>query len=131
MAHSISERLLSVNDGPLSVNEGPSSVNEGSSSSTRSIFDALKATTLSDLTRKRSVLCNSPPKGKHRACGEGSSKPKSSTASQRMKEFPKECLEVTGAGKSKLFCKACCEELSLKTNIIVSTCHLRSHASHL
>ena len=34
-----------------------------------------------------------------------------------MKEFPEECLAVTGAGKSKLFCKACREELSLKKNI--------------
>ena len=41
-----------------SSDEGPSSVNEGSSSSTRSVFDALKAPALSDLTRKRSVHCN-------------------------------------------------------------------------
>ena len=46
-------------------NEGPSSVDEGSSSSTRSVFDALKAPALSDLTRKleRSVHCNPLPKG--------------------------------------------------------------------
>ena len=69
---------------------------------------------------KRSVHCNLPPKGKPRARGEGSSEPKSITASQRVKEFPEECLEVTGAGKLKLFCKACREELSLKKNIIVS-----------
>ena len=54
----------SIGEGLLSVNEGPSSVNEGSSSSTRSVFDALKAPALSDLTWKRSVHCNSPPKGK-------------------------------------------------------------------
>ena len=102
---------------------------EGSSSSTRSVFHALKAPTLSDLTRKGSVHCNPPPKGKRRAHGEGSSEPKSTTASKRVKEFPKECLEVTGAGKSKLFCKACREKLSLKKNIIVSKCHLRSHVT--
>ena len=89
MTHLIGERL--------------SSVNEGSSSSTRSVFDALK--------RKMSVHCNPLPKGKRRACGEGSSEPKTITASQRVKEFSNECFEVTGAGKSKLFCKACCEEL--------------------
>ena len=49
-----------------------SSVNEGSSSSTRSVFDALKAPALSDLMRKRSVHCNPLPKGKRRARGEGS-----------------------------------------------------------
>ena len=110
----------SMGEGSSSVNEGPLSVNEGLSSSTRSVFDALKAPALSDLTRKRSVHCNPPPKGKRRARGEGSSEPKSITASQRVKEFPEECLEVTGAGKSKLFCKTCREELSLKKNIIVS-----------
>ena len=76
-----------------------------------SIFDALKAPTLSDLTRKRRVHCNPPPKGKCRARGEGSSEPKNITATQRVKEFCEEYLAVTGAGKSKLFCKACREEL--------------------
>jgi len=53
---------------------------------------------------------------------EGSSEPKSITATQRVKEFPEEYLQVTGheAGRTKLFCKACREELSLKGNIIVS-----------
>ena len=71
-----------------SIGEGSSSVNEGLSSSTRSVFDVLKAQALSDLTRKRSVHCNPPPNGKHRARGEGLSEPKSITASQRVKEFP-------------------------------------------
>ena len=34
-----------------------------------------------------------------------------------MKEFPEECLEVSGVGRTKLFCKACREELSLKKNV--------------
>ena len=55
MADSTGEGSSSVNEAPSSVNEGPSNVNEGSSSSTRSVFDALKAPALSDLTRKRSV----------------------------------------------------------------------------
>ena len=45
-------------------------------------------------------------KGKCRARGEGSSEPKSITVSQRVKEFPEECLKVTGVGKSKLFCNS-------------------------
>ena len=94
--------------------------NKGSSSSTISLFDALKAPALSDLTRKRRVHCNPLPKGKRRVCGEGSSEPKNVSATQRVKEFPEECLEVTGVRKPKLFCKACREELSLKKNIIVS-----------
>ena len=37
-----------------------------------------------------------------------------------MKEFPGECLEVSGVGRTKLFCKAGREDLSLKKNIIAS-----------
>ena len=43
-----------------------------------SIFDA-------DLTRKRRVCCNPPPKGERRACGDGSSEPKNVTATQGVK----------------------------------------------
>ena len=46
------------------------SIGKGSSSSTRSVFDALKAQALSDLTRKRSAHCNPPPKGKRGARGD-------------------------------------------------------------
>ena len=38
-----------------------------------SILDVLKAHTRTELTRKRKIDCNSPPKGKRRARGEGSS----------------------------------------------------------
>ena len=106
---SVNEGPSSVNEGPPSVNEGPPSVNEGSSSSTRSVFDALKAPALSDLTRKMSVHCNPPPK--RRARGEGSSEPKSITASQRVKEFLKECLEVTGAGNQSYFARSVARNL--------------------
>ena len=41
-----------------------------------SIPAALKTPKASDLTRKRKVDCIPPPKGKRRACGEGSSEPK-------------------------------------------------------
>ena len=58
------------------------------------------APSLSDLTRKRRVRCNPPPKGERRACGDGSNEPKNVTATQGVKEFSEECLEVTGAGKS-------------------------------
>ena len=50
-----------------------------------SIFDTLKATSLSDLTHKRRVHCNPLPKGKCMACGEGSSEPKNVTATQGVK----------------------------------------------
>ena len=44
------------------------------------------------------------------------SEPKSITASQRVKESPEECLEATGAGKSKLFLAASEHVFSLLTN---------------
>ena len=52
------------------------------------------------------------------ACEE-SSEPKSITASQRVKEFPEDCLEVKGAGKSKLFSAAPEVVFSLLTNLFV------------
>ena len=52
-----------------------------------SILEALKAPKASDLTRKHKVDCNSPPKGKRRARGEGSSEPKIVSPRERVKNF--------------------------------------------
>ena len=78
------------------------------------VFNSLKAPKLSDLTRKRKVDSNPPPKGKRRARGEDANEPITVTASQRVKEFPGESLATAGKGGAKLFCTACREELSLK-----------------
>ena len=91
------------------------------------VFKSLKAPKLSDLTRKRKVDSNPPPKGKRRARGEGANEPKTVTASQRIKEFPGECLTTAGKGGAKLFCGACREELSLKKNVIVSHVSCNKH----
>ena len=53
----------SIGEESSSINEVSSSVNEGPPSSTRSVFDALKALALPDLTRKGSVHGNPPPLG--------------------------------------------------------------------
>ena len=92
---------------------------EAHSSGHPPILDTLRAPKLSELTRKRKVDSNPPPRGKRRARGEGSSEPKTVSAA-RVKEFPKECLTATGTGTPKLFCTACREGLSLRKNIIVS-----------
>ena len=115
-----------MNPGVVTV-EGLLSVSEGLPTSTKSLIDALRVPALSDLTRKRAIHCNPPPKGKRRARGEGSSEPKSITAIQRVKEFSEECLEVSGVGRTKLFCKACREELSLKKNVIASHVSSEKH----
>ena len=85
------------------------------SSTTVSILDRLKAPRLSILTRKWKIDTN-PPKGVRRARGEGANEPKTVSASQRVSEFPKECLTVS---MKKLFCTACREELSIRKNVIV------------
>ena len=56
-----------------------------------STVEALKAPKASDLTRKRKVDCNPPPKGKRRAHREGSSEPKTVSPRERVREFPDEC----------------------------------------
>ena len=68
-----------------------------------SILEALKTPKASDLTRKRKVDCNPPPKGKRRARGEGSSEPKTVSPRERVRKFPDECLTVTGKGARKFF----------------------------
>ena len=60
-----------------------------------SILDVLKAPTRTELTRKRKIDCNPPPKGKRRARGEGSSEPKTVSPRQRVDQFPDQCLAVT------------------------------------
>ena len=113
-----------------SLNEAlidPDEDQERTSRNQRSILNALRAPTLSDLKRKRKIDSKPPPKGKRRARGEGASEPKRDTAAQRVKEFPDECLSGTGPGGAKLFCTACREELSVKKTVIVSHVASKKH----
>ena len=64
-------------------------------SSPLSILDVLMAPTRTELSRKRKVDCNPPPKGKRCARGEGSSEPKTVSPRQRVDQFPDQCLAVT------------------------------------
>ena len=63
---------------------------------------------------------NPPPKGK-RSRGAQPTDPKSVSATQRVSEFPNKNLTVSN---SKLFCRACREELALKKNM--TTNHVQS-----
>ena len=91
------------------------------------LLNTLKSPKLSDLTRKRKVDCNPPPKGKRRSRGEGANDLKTVTAAQRVKEFSGKHLATTGNGSTKLFCTACREELSIKKNVIVSHVSSNKH----
>ena len=80
-----------------------------------SLLDRLKAPIPSDLTRKRKIACNPPPKGKKRSCGHCANNPKYVTPIQRVKEHPGEYLTVSN---KQLFCRACQEELSLINSVV-------------
>ena len=103
-------------EGGSTYGPGESTSSSNENNSTPTILEKLKAPRLSDLMCKRKID-TIPPKGKRRARGEGANEPKNISASQRVSEFPKECLTVS---KKKLFCTACHEELSLRKNVIVS-----------
>lgn len=94
------------------------------STRTASLLTILKAPRQSDLSRKRKVLVNPPPKGKR------SSKRLNSKATiyikpdQRVKEFPNEHLSVSNG---KLFCEACREQLNLKKSSIINHTQSTKH----
>lgn len=94
----------------------------GSEPEVVSVLDRLKAPTLSDPARKRKVQSN-PPVGMKRS-NKGSNSafvPKSITPYDRVKEHPREPLTMrTG----KLFCSACREQLSVKSQVL--KLHLKS-----
>ena len=92
-----------------------------------SLLDRLKAPARSELSRKRAVQTNPPPKGKRRSSSRGNSDPKSVSPQQRLSEFPDEELSVSAG---KLFCRACRECVGVKRSIvsnhIKSTKHIKS-----
>ena len=82
----------------------------------------------SELSRKR-VIDRNPPNGKKRAKGPNrDSDPKSITPEQRLKDarFASECLIVSNR---KLFCRACREELLVKTSVISNHIQSAKHKS--
>ena len=86
-----------------------------SSSTVTSLLSRLHRPTSSELSRKRKVDRNPPPKGKKRSRGASASDPKSVTPSQRIRQYAGENLSVSN---KKLFCLACREELSVKSSVI-------------
>ena len=77
------------------------------------LLEKLKAPTPSDLARKR-VIAKNPTQASKRSTASVHEEPKVSPAT-RVQEFPNEHLTVS---KSKLFCSACREPLSVKKIII-------------
>ena len=93
-----------------------------SSSSVPSLLSVLRSPRLSDLVRKRKTQTNNPGKRKKtRSSSSAGSDPKGVKPQDRLKKFPDEQLSVSAG---KLFCKACREELSLKSSSLSN--HLKS-----
>ena len=81
-----------------------------------SMLDRLRAPILSDLARKRKVQSNPPVGMKPSKKGSNSAfSPKSITPYDRVKEHPGEPLTVS---TGKLFCSACKEQLSVKSQVL-------------
>ena len=73
--------------------------------SQKSLLDVLKYPDPSMLARKRAITCK-PPVGVKKGKGIAlKSDPKSVSTSERLKEFPNECLKLNFS--RKLFCEAC------------------------
>ena len=87
----------------------------------RSITDALKAPTASDLARKRKLPCNIPHNGKRLQHPKLTSKPKNVSIQQHLQEFRGENFKESA---STLFCTGCREEVGLKKTIIQQ--HIKS-----
>ena len=106
---------------PRTPSSSSSSTISDSSTTAKSLMDSLRTPTASELSRKRKIDCNKPPKGKKRSRGTCSSDPKFITPEQRVKQHPKECFSVSN---KKLFCLACREELSVKSSMVIG--HIKS-----
>ena len=91
------------------------------SMSVPSLLSVLHVPKLSDLTRKRKVQCNPEKCKKVSSSSSTSSEPKGVTPQDQVKKFPNEQLSVSAG---RLFCKACREELSLKSSSPMN--HLKS-----
>ena len=83
----------------------------------RSILDVLKCPQASTLGRKQAFRSNPPPVGAKKSKGIPlKSDPKSVSPSDRIKDFPDECLKVNF--NKQLFCNACREVLSCKKSLL-------------
>lgn len=110
---------------PSTTDSTSASSSSAVSSGVNSLLSRLHRPTSSELSRKRKVDRNPPPKGKKPSRGASASDPKSVTPSQRVKQYTGENLTVSN---KRLFCLACREELSLKSSVISN--HIKS-AKHI
>ena len=121
-ASTVTSGLIST---PSTTDSTSASSSSAASSGVNNLLSYLHRPTSSELSRKRKVDRNPPPKGKKSSRGASTSDPKSVTPSQRVKQYTGENLTVSN---KKLFCLACREELSVKSSVIAY--HIKS-AKHI
>ena len=97
-------------------------------SAVRSLLDQLKCPTASELSRKRKIHSNPPPKGLKKGKGAVADEPHTVTPATRLKEFPDQHLSLLCG---KLFCNACREHLSVKKSVITQHVNSAKHAMGL
>ena len=88
-----------------------------------SLLDVLRAPKLSEINRKRKTYSNTRggKRRKARSSSSSASEPKNIQPQQRLKQYPNEPFDISAG---KLFCKACREELSLKSSSLSN--HIKS-----
>lgn len=95
-------------------------------SGSKLLVDVLKPAEKAELSRKRKIE-NPKASGerKRKTTVTNPTDPRNVSPVDRVKEFPNECLTVR---QGKLFCFACCEELSLKKSTVKN--HIFSRNKH-
>ena len=105
----------------MGTSEGVVSDASTVSTSVSSLLHKLRPPAPAVLARKRRLERNAPPKGTKRGKGKEKEDPETISASERVKAYPNEELTVSN---SKLFCRACRDELATKKSSLES--HIRS-----
>ena len=98
-------------DTKVSMDQSTSELLQSGSPTAISLLDRLRYPTPADLSRKRHLRQNPPPKGVKTGKGKEKGDPKRISACERVKSYPNEEFIVRS---SKLFCHACKEVLALK-----------------
>ena len=91
-----------------------------------SLLNSQRSPTPADLSRKRHLRQNPPPKGVKTSKGKENEDPKRISACERVKSYPNEKFIVRS---SKLFCHACKEVLALKKSSIEYHIKSQKHIS--
>ena len=109
-----------------SMDQSTSKLLQSGSPTVISLLNHLRSPTPADLSRKRYLRQNPPPKGIMTDKGKEKGDPKCISVSERVKLYPNEEFIVRS---SKLFCRACKEVLALKKVLLSIISSPQKHVS--